>query len=129
MYPCSKWHVYQSSKSRIKWTVAQPLNQRLCKRQIDDCTSVESTFVQASNRRLYKRWIDGCISVDSTVAQTLIQRLQALNRRLYKRQNQRLDQRRIEGYIDYFKKSIKIFRCSFSATVNASRKFIWLIIN
>ena len=89
-------------KSSIKSTVVQPLNWQMCKRRIENCASVESTIVQASNRRLYKRRIDYCTSVESTVVQA---------------SNQRLNKRQIDGFFHYYKKSIKICRCSFNATL------------
>lgn len=83
------------------------------KRRIDNCTDVESRIAQvsikclpqASNRRLHKRLdkrqIDDCISVKLTIVKHWIDG--------YSRQ--------INGYIYYCKKSIKTFRCPFSATV------------
>ena len=77
-------------------------------RQINTYTNVNSTIAKALIRRLHKCRFDGCASVQSTI-------VQASNRRSYKR---RIDgyNLQIDGYIDYFKKTIKIFRCPFNAT-------------
>ena len=71
MYPCSKWHVCQVwnqvSNQRLhnRWIdscarVEYVLIPRLCKRQIDNRTIVDSTVAQASIQRLYKRRFDSC---------------------------------------------------------------------
>ena len=100
----------------VESTVGQASIWRLHKRWFDDYASLESTIVltsnqmvaQTSNRQLYKSRIDGCTSVDSKVAQASIWRLR---------------RRRIDGYIDYFKKkSIKNIKYPFIAVGNKINK-------
>ena len=98
-------------------------NKHFYKRQIGECTSVESTVVQASIRRLHKRRFDDCTNVDSTIAQASIDGCIRVKSTIVQTSNRRLDKRQIDnctsidGSIDYFKKSVKICRCPFSATV------------
>lgn len=68
------------------------------KSRFSDCTSVDLTVVQASNQRLYKHRISSCTSIDLVISQASI--VERLNRRIH---------RRMEGYIDYIKKSINVF--------------------
>ena len=87
---------------RWKWHVYQGLKSR-----------IKSTAAQALARRFHKRQFDGCTSVDSTIVK---RRIDGYNCR-------------IDGYIDYFKKSIRIFRCPFSATVLADDLILLLRMN
>ena len=85
-------YLYQSLKSSIISTVAQASIRQLHKRRFDGCASDELTVAQTSNRWLHKGQFDDCtseagISVVSAVILVIL------------------------------KKSIKIFRCPFSATV------------
>ena len=130
--------------TNVDLTVAQASNRRLHKRQIDDCTSAKLAVVQASIRRLHNRQFDGCTSVDSTIVLTSIGRLQkcwldectSVDSMVAQSSNQRLHnrringyKRRIDGYIDYFKKSIKIFRCPFSATITITVLSCYLLLS
>ena len=86
---------------RWKWHVYQGLKSR-----------IKSTAAQALARRFHKRQFDGCTSVDSTIVK---RRIDGYNCR-------------IDGYIDYFKKSIRIFS-PFSATVLADDLILLLRMN
>ena len=98
-------------------------NKHFYKRQIGECTSVESTVVQASIRRSHKRRFDDCTNVDSTIAEASIDGCIRVESTIVPTSNRRLDKRQIDdctsigGSIDYFKKCVKICRCPFSATV------------
>ena len=70
--------------------------------------NVKTTVMKALIRRLHERRLNHCTNIDLTVGQ-------ASNCWLYTRWMNCYN-RRIESYIDYFLKSIKIFRCPFSAT-------------
>ena len=59
----------------IKLAIVQVSNQH-------GCTSIDSAIAQSSNQRLYKRRIDVCLSVELTNGQASIRRLQLFNRPL-----------------------------------------------
>ena len=87
--------------ARVGSTPVQPSNRRLWNRRIDACINIDSTVSQALIRLLYNCWLDGCTSVESTIVQVSNRRSQLSNRWLF--------------WL-FWKKSIKIFRCPFSAT-------------
>ena len=95
----------------LRGYIVQGSNRHLCNRRIDACTNIDSTVSQASIRLLYKCWLDGCTSVELTIVQVSNRRSQLSNRWLY--------------WL-FWKKSIKIFRCPFSATVEKEQTDIKL---